>query len=228
MLAFSTRRGGVSDAPYQSLNLGRSTSDRPEAVQENRRRFLTAVGLDPNRFANAGQVHGAAVASVHAAGLQPECDVLVTTLPGIALAVTAADCLPILYDTPGAVAAAHSGWRGTVAGAPEAALAAVCAAAGVSAGAVHIHFGPCIRGCCYEVGPEVAAAFPAAALRRAGDSRFLDLPTAARLRLVAAGAAAQSIHDTGACTSCEPHWYFSHRRDRGLTGRQWGVIALTG
>jgi hypothetical protein len=227
-LAFSTRRGGVSDGPYHSLNLGRSTGDRPEAVEENRRRLLAALGLDPVRLANAGQVHGTSVARVSAPGLHPACDALVTTTPGLALAVTAADCLPILYVAPGAVAAAHSGWRGTAEGAPEAALAAVCAAACVTPDAVTIHLGPCIRGCCYEVGPEVAARFPAAALRGAGAAVHLDLPTAARLRLIAAGAPAQAIHDTGACTACEPQAYFSHRRDRSLTGRHWGVVALAG
>jgi YfiH family protein len=228
ILAFSTRRGGVSKGPYHSLNLGRSTSDQPEAVEENRRRLLAGLGLDPARLANAGQVHGTAVTRVAGPGLHPGCDALVTTTPGLTLAVTAADCLPILYAAPGAVAAAHSGWRGTTEGAPEAALAAVCAAAGATPDQVTIHLGPCIRVCCYQVGPEVAARFPAAALRRAGVAHHLDLPTAARLRLVAAGAAAHAIHDTGACTACEPSWYFSHRRDRGLTGRQWGVVALAG
>lgn len=227
ILAFSTRRGGVSNGPYHSLNLGRSTRDPPEAVEENRRRLLTALGLDHARLANAGQVHGAAVARVTEPGLHPVCDALVTTTPGLTLAVTAADCLPILYAAPGAVAAAHSGWRGTAEGIPEVALAAVCAAAGVTPDEVTIHLGPCIRVCCYQVGPEVAARFPAAALRHAGETHHLDLPTAARLRLLAAGAAAHAIHDTGACTSCSADWYFSHRRDRGLTGRQWGVVALT-
>lgn len=227
-LGFSTRRGGVSEGPFRWLNLGRSTDDRPDAVQENRRRLLTALGLDPARLANAGQVHGTRVTRAAAPGLHPDCDALVSTTPGLALAVTAADCLPILYAAAAAVGAAHAGWRGTADGVPEATLAAVCAAAGVGPDAVSIHFGPCIRGCCYEVGPEVAARFPDAALRPVGSSRHLDIPTAARLRLLTAGVPASSIHDTGACTACEPYWYFSHRRDQGLTGRQWGVVALAG
>ena len=228
ILAFSTRRGGVSEGPYHSLNLGRSTRDRPAAVAENRRRLLTALGVDPARLANAGQVHGAVVRPARAPGLHPDCDGLVTTTPGLALAVTAADCLPILYHAPGAVAAAHAGWRGTAEGAPERALSAVCTAAGVPPSQVSVHLGPCIRGCCYVVGPEVAARFPAAALRDVDGTRYLDLPTAARMRLVAAGVPASALHDTGACTACEPSLYFSHRRDHGLTGRQWGVIALAG
>ncbi|HKQ58585.1 MAG TPA: polyphenol oxidase family protein [Candidatus Eisenbacteria bacterium] len=226
ILAFSTRRGGVSEGPFRSLNLGRSTDDRPDAVTENRRRLLVSLGLDPDRLATAGQVHGAAVTRVLDPGLKPGCDALVTTLPGLALAVTAADCLPLLYEAQGAVAAAHSGWRGTVSGAPEAALAAICSAAGVAPATIRVHLGPGIRGCCYQVGPEVAAQFPDAAITRDGDTFRLDLPTAARLRLRAAGVPDATIHDTGACTACEPAWYFSHRRDRGITGRQWGVIAL--
>ena len=225
-LAFSTRRGGVSEGPYRSLNLGRSTDDLPDAVAENRRRWLTALGLDPGRFANAGQVHGRTVVRVDTPGLQPSCDALVTTTPGLALAVTAADCLPLLFSAPGAVAAAHSGWRGTADGVPEATLSAVCAAAGVGPGRVSVHLGPAIRGCCYQVGPEVAARFPGEAVRHADDTPWLDLPTAVRLRLIAAGLPPQALYDTRACTACEPHWYFSHRRDRGLTGRHWGVIAL--
>jgi YfiH family protein len=227
-LSFTTRRGGVSLGPYHSLNLGRSTDDRPEAVEENRRRCLLSLGLEPGRFANAGQVHGRTVAHVHAPGLHPDCDVLVTTTPGLALTVTGADCLPILYVADHAVASAHSGWRGTADGAPEAALSAVCTAAGVAPGAIGIHFGPAIRGCCYRVGPDVAARFPAEAIRREGDALWLDLPTAARLRLLAAGALPDAIHDTGACTACEPDWYFSHRRDQGVTGRHWGLIAMVG
>jgi hypothetical protein len=158
--------------------------------------------------------------------LHPDCDALVTTVPGLALAVTAADCMPILYVAPGAVAAAHAGWRGTADGIPEAALATVCRVAGVAPNAVTIHFGPCIRGCCYEVGPEVRARFPAAAIRSAGTGHRLDLPTAIRLQLLGAGAVADAIDDTGACTACDPGGYFSHRRDHGVTGRQWGVVAL--
>lgn len=228
ILAFSTRQGGVSDGPYRSLNLGRSTHDRPEAIEENRRRFLRRLGLDPERLATAGQVHGARATNVSAPGLHPACDALVTSTPGLALAVTAADCLPILFVAPGAVAAAHSGWRGTAEGAPEETLAAICAASGVTPADVTIHMGPCIRGCCYQVGPDVAARFPAAALRAAGGASTLDLPTAVRLRLMAAGATARAIHETGGCTACEPDVYFSHRRDQGVTGRHWGVIALAG
>lgn len=226
VLAFSTRRGGVSRGPYRTLNIGRSTEDRAEAVEENRRRLLTSLGLDPRRLATAGQVHGTRVARVTAPGLHRECDGLVTTEPGIALAVTGADCMPILCHAPGAVAAIHSGWRGTRDGAPEAGLRAVSEAAGCGTERVAVHLGPCIRACCYQVGAEVAAGFPGETVRRRNGSLWLDLPLAARLRLHAAGLAEGAFFDTGACTACEAETYFSHRRDQGLTGRQWGLAAI--
>src|SRR5881394_2211252 len=129
VLAFTTRRGGVSVPPFDTLNLGRSTDDRPEAVAENRARALRAARLDPARLATAGQVHGARVVEARAAGHLEACDALVTRVRGLALAVTSADCLPILFAAPGAVAAAHAGWRGAAAGIPRATLDALRAAA---------------------------------------------------------------------------------------------------
>jgi hypothetical protein len=225
-LAFSTRSGGVSEAPYATLNLGASTADLPEAVAENRRRVLDSLQLDVARLVTAGQIHGSAVAVVTEPGLVCGHDGLVTRVPGLPLAVSGADCLPILFAAPGAVAAAHAGWRGTVAGVAETTLEALCRTAHVNPDQVRVHLGPCIRDCCYEVGPEVAALFPPEARRPIDGRTYLSLPTAVILRLRAAGVPESSIADVGACTASEPARYFSHRRDRGLTGRQWGVVAL--
>jgi len=226
VLAFSTRRGGVSAAPRDSLNLGLSCGDRPESVLENRRRLLESLALDPGALATAGQVHGTRICSVSRPGHEPGCDALLTLTPGLALAVATADCMSLLYAAPGAVATAHAGWRGAAAGMPTATLHALCAAAGVSADAVRVALGPCIRACCYEVGPEVAGRFPASAVRTAEGRSYLDLPAVARLQLLEAGLPPGAFEDTGACTACEPYWYFSHRRDAGRTGRLWGLAAL--
>ncbi len=226
--AFSTRRGGVSPPPYETLNLGRSTGDRPEAVTENRRRMLVALGLSPERLATAGQVHGAAVARADSPGHYEACDALVTRTPGLALAISAADCMPILLVAPGAVAAVHAGWRGLAAGAPRAALRALCDLAAVTPERVRAHFGPCIRPCCYEVGPEVADRFDPTTRRSVNGGWRLDLAAAARLELRGAGVPAAAFADTGACTACRRDLYFSHRRDAGRTGRHWGVVALRG
>lgn len=225
VLLFSTRRGGVSRAPFDTLNLGRSTMDDPVAVSTNRGRLLSAAGLDPSRLATAGQVHGTRVVEVDAPGHAAECDALVTRVPGLVLAVTTADCMALLYCAPGVVAAAHSGWRGTAGGIPVATLEAVCRLAGCVPSAVTVAIGPAIRGCCYEVGEAVAGNFPAVAVRPTPGRPRLDLPTAATLALLAAGVAPGGIEDTGACTHCEPTLYYSHRRDRGMTGRHWGVAS---
>lgn len=228
VLLFSTRRGGTSRVPYDSLNLGRSTEDDPASVAENRERLLTAAGLAPHRLATAGQVHGTRVIEVRAPGHHPECDALVTRVTGVTLAVTTADCMSLLFTAPGVVAACHSGWRGTADGMPVATLEVVCRLADCGPDAVEVAFGPAIRGCCYEVGDEVASRFPMEAIRPTSGKTRLDLPTAARMALETAGVAVTSIADTGACTACEAFHYFSHRRDRGVTGRHWGVAALLG
>lgn len=225
VFAFSTRRGGVSPAPYESLNLGLSTNDDPERVAENRRRMLAALELDPGRLATAGQVHGARVVEVERPGHTAQCDALLTAVPGLALAVTAADCVPLVLRAPGWVAAAHAGWRGTADGLPAAVLEALRHRAGVDAAGVRAAIGPCIRACCYEVGPDVARRFPASAVTLVRSRHHLDLSTAIRVQLMDAGVAASALTDSSACTACAPGWYFSHRRDAGQTGRHWGVVA---
>ncbi|HYM80802.1 MAG TPA: peptidoglycan editing factor PgeF [Candidatus Limnocylindria bacterium] len=224
-LCFTTRRGGVSVPPYDSLNLGRSSGDDLDAVEGNRRWILERIGLAPDALATVGQVHGGEVQRVDAPGHTPGCDALVTRTPVLALAVSAADCLPILYAAPGAVAAAHAGWRGLLAGIAEATLRELSDVAIVSPLRITAHLGPCIRSCCFQVGPEVARRFPAAFVTTRDGASYVDLPGVARRRLLDAGMSEAEIHDTGACTACEPHWYFSHRRDRGRTGRMWGLAA---
>ena len=229
-MGFSTRRGGVSHPPFDSLNLGRSTPDQPEAVAENRTRFLRSLGTDTDHLVTVGQVHGTGVAMATAPGFHAERDAVVSRVPGLVLAVSAADCLPILLVARGTagpgVAAIHAGWRGTADGIAGTALAMLADLVEARPEAVSAHLGPCIRACCYQVGPEVAARFPAENVERRDGALFLDFAAAVRQQLVKAGVAAESIEDTGACTSCEAHWYFSHRRDRGVTGRHWGVIGL--
>jgi purine-nucleoside/S-methyl-5'-thioadenosine phosphorylase / adenosine deaminase len=228
LMAFSTRQGGVSQPPFDTLNLGRSTADDPDAVDENRARLLRSIGFSPSRVVTLGQIHGARVVTADAPGLQPECDAAATRTPGLALAVTGADCLPLLFVAGDAVAVAHAGWRGILAGVAEAALQAVCSAGMVPPAEADAHLGPCIRACCYEVGEEVAERFPSEAMSRHAHSVHLDLPAAVRLRLMSAGLPLERIEDTGACTACDPSRYFSHRRDRGSTGRHWGVIGWRG
>jgi purine-nucleoside/S-methyl-5'-thioadenosine phosphorylase / adenosine deaminase len=234
-LLFSTRRGGVSEGPYASLNLGRLTDDDGANVDANRERLAAAVGVPRERFLYGRQVHGATVrrASEPPGAGRPaaEEDGQATALPDAAALVFVADCLPLLLAAEprgdeasgrgsGAVAALHGGWRG---------LAGGIVAEGVTAlrelgasGPVAAAIGPGARGCCYEVGDEVHAAFAGIPGARAGE-RNLDLPAVARHQLTAAGVA--TVHDSGLCTMCAgPELFFSHRRDQGVTGRQAGVV----
>jgi len=222
---FSDRRGGVSEGPYESLNLGVLTEDDPENVVENRGRLSAAVGVEPERVAMGWQVHGADLAEWDAppsdpgyarpgAGLQ-QVDGHVSSVPGLGLLVLAADCYPLALSDGATVAMVHCGWRGLAAGivgnAVERLKSPVSAA-----------LGPGVGACCYEVGPEVLAAF--ADLPDVARGRMLDLRAVVALKLAAAGVS--DVQHVEHCTSCRADLYFSHRRDDGLTGRQGGIVAL--
>jgi YfiH family protein len=213
--AFSTRLGGVSQPPFDELNLGILTDDEPEAVAENRRRLAAALGLEPEQVVFALQVHGTRLIDQPCDEPLPEADGHVVREPGPAPMVLAADCLPVALHGPGGLAMVHAGWRGLAGGI----LGAAAEAVGATAGAI----GPGIGPCCYEVGGEVLEAFA-----DLGDGlakgRMLDLPEVARRRLGEAGV--EGVESAGLCTSCERDLFFSHRRDHGRTGRQAGIAWL--
>lgn len=210
---FSTRRGGVSEGRYESLNLGRLTDDDPLAVEENHHRLAAATVP----YASALQVHGSELHEWEQVpdGPPPEGDGHVTSAPEVGLMVLVADCLPIALLAPGRAAMLHGGWRGLAGGILERALDRFDEPP-------RAVIGPGIGPCCYEVGEEVLAEF--AGIDGVAEGRMLDLKAVARAKL--AGAA--SVEDVGLCTSCDPELFFSHRRDEGITGRQAGVAWLTG
>jgi hypothetical protein len=220
-LLFSTRRGGVSGGPYDSLNLGLMTGDEPENVHENRRRLGEQVGHPWPRFCYGRQVHGATVRrATEPPSLErpfTQEDGQATALAGAAAMVFVADCLPVLLAAPGGVAALHCGWRPLAGGIVGEGVNALREVGGE--GAIQAAIGPGARGCCYEVGEEVHSEFAAYGARRG--ERNLDLAAVAAQQLQAAGV--DAVHDTGVCTICSPE-FFSHRRDRGVTGRQAGVV----
>ena len=238
--AFTTRSGGVSAPPFEALNLGRGVGDAPEAVAENRARAVRALGRAPDDHVEASQVHGREVASVtgaHRGQTMPGADGLVSADPAAVLAIHCADCVPILLVDPRrrVVAAVHTGWRGTAAGAAAAAVSAMAAACGSDPGDLIAAIGPSIGPCCYEVDAPVVeglAAWPwyeqvLAPARSARPGRWmLDLWEANRRQLVGAGVSPSSITATGLCTAHHPALFFSHRRD-GATGRMAAMIALT-
>jgi YfiH family protein len=222
--AFSTRLGGVSQGPFESLNIGIRTRDERQRVRENRHRLAAALERNPEQVLVGTQIHGAELSwydeapapSPYADGLpsRDRVDALATSTPGVTPLVQVADCLPIAIVGERGIAIAHGGWRGLAAGIVEETVEAV----GGRAAAV----GPGIGPCCYEVGDEVLAAFPE--LDGVEDARSLDLPEIARGRLAAAGI--EDVESADLCTSCHPELFFSHRRDRGNTGRQAGLVWL--
>lgn len=210
--AFSTRLGGVSEPPFDSLNLGILTDDPPETVAENRRRLASALGHSPKQIVFALQVHGTHL--IHHPGVVSgtEADGHVVTEPGLVPLVFVADCLPVALYGPGGLALVHAGWRGLAGG--------IVGAAAEAVGADRAAIGPGIGPCCYEVGEEVLGAF-ANLGGGVAEGRMLDLPEVARRLLAAAGV--DQVESAGLCTSCEREFFFSHRRDNGRTGRQAGL-----
>jgi YfiH family protein len=222
-VAFSTREGGVSEGPYASLNLGRATADEPERVNENRRRLCAEVGAEPDALAMNYQHHSADVLRARAGSRDERGDGIWTDERGLPVLALAADCLPIALaranGSEPALALLHAGWRGLLEGIVPAGVSAL------GAGTVAAAVGPAIGPCCYEVGEDVADRFRRAfgfGLYRDGR---LDLWTAAERALRAAGCVRVDRADL--CTACSPERFFSHRRDKGLTGRQ-GVIGHIG
>jgi len=224
-VAFSTRLGGVSDGSFESLNLGILTEDGPQNVVENRKRLCAAVDADPTEATMAWQVHGERVTEADARGVvtpgtpYERCDGLWTDRPRRALMLVTADCFPVALARttgPPRLTVLHVGWRGLLGGIAAEGVAAT-AGNGIAAA-----IGPGIGPCCYEVGEEVAEPFRT----RFGDGvvngRNLDLGLATERALLEAGC--PTVERNGHCTSCEAELFFSHRRDRGRTGRQ-GVIA---
>lgn len=223
----STRRGGVSPAPYDSLNLGDHVADLPAHVAANRQRLHSALAL-PAAPCWLRQVHGTRVLEAGPGAVGAEADAVVLRRPGAVGAIMTADCLPVLFcDRQGSVAgAAHAGWRGLVAGILENTVVAL----GVPPRELLAWLGPAIGPTAFEVGEEVQAACLAAqpeaarAFLPGRPGKYLaDLYALARLRLERAGVTA--IYGGGRCTVNEAADFFSYRRD-GTTGRMATLIWL--
>ena len=240
---FSTRAGGVSPAPYHSLNLGSKWGDLPENVAENRRRLLAASGA--RAMFRVSQKHGTHVVRV-AAGDDPEtvkgmeADGLCSNQAGLGLSVHVADCVPVLIADPrtGACAALHAGWRGTVAGVAMAGVKALAEGFGCRPEDLRVALGPCIGPCCFDVGADVVAAFEAAwpgahaagiVVETSGFQPRIDLRQCLRLQFQAAGVLPEHIDASVDCTRCDPAGrFYSFRHCGRLTGQLVGFIVAPG
>ena len=221
--AFTTRVGGESEGPFAQLNLGLLTDDDSARVHRNRAALAGSLRIDPATVLSGRQVHGADVLRHEAApdpspwlrgaeGAPADVDGHATPAVGLVPLVYVADCLPVALSGPAGVAMLHCGWRGLAAGIVERGVQDV--------GAVAAAVGPGIGPCCFEVGSEVLSAF-ADLGEGVAAGRMLDLAEVAERLLRRAGV--ERVERAGLCTSCEPELFFSHRRDRGVTGRQAGL-----
>lgn len=235
---FTTRRGGVSQGVFASLNLGGRWGDAPAGLAENHRRLRAAAGTDAVQFAT--QVHGRVVAAV-AAGDPPaatarrQADALVTAAPATCVGVYVADCVPIVVADArtGACAAVHAGWRGTVAGVLGETLAHLVREQGARPEDLRVAIGPSIGPCCFEVGPEVVAAVEEAdpgaraegAVVALAPRDHVDLWVLNQRQALSFGVPASAIDVARLCTSCDETRFFSYRRDHSKNGQGTGQMA---
>ena len=249
--AISTRFGGISEAPYDTMNLALHTGDEEGRVRENRRIFCKSMGICADRIVTPEQVHGDRVRQVtekdagrgsasYADALKGT-DALITDVPGLPLLLCFADCTPLLFFDPvhRAAGIAHGGWRGTVQRIGQKTVAAMGEAFGTQPKDVLVGIGPSIGPCCYEVGPEVseqfrrefpnheAALFPLRASQETQKHLHLDLWAANRVQFLDCGVLPEHIDCASVCTCCNAGMFFSYRASGGRTGRIGAVIAVS-
>ncbi len=216
-LWFFTRKGGVSEPPYDTLNISTLVGDEPSAVQENLSRIRNAMNGRSSVWVR--QVAGDGVVRVEEGGFAGEGDALVTEGAGFSLVVAIADCAPVALVGDGIVGMVHSGWRGTLKG-----ISGKAAKEMGDPPSVRAYIGPGIRQCCYEVSEEIAGKFAARFGREVVDGRMLSLPAAIRTDLHEAGVT--EVHDLGLCTGCRTDLFYSHRKEGPKTGRNLAAVAL--
>ena len=236
---FSTRRGPASPSGECSLNLGNRSADSMERIDENRRSFLAALHFERAQLKTLRQVHSNRVHIIEdAPGRQEpwEGDAIATRIRDMALAVQTADCLPVLIADPVnlAVAAVHSGWRGTLSRILLHTIQEMRRSFGSDPGRLLAAVGPGIRACCYEVGAEVAhlfdAQYPASCLAKPSKTQagkyLLDLVRALEIQLDSAGVRPENRYDLHACTRCNTKEFFSYRAEGPATGRLMSIIGI--
>ena len=225
---FSTRIGGVSSGFFHSLNLGLIKGDSRRKVIVNQRRFFNAIRIPAERTVQGIQVHGDRIRIVTEPGTYPGTDGLITTQKELVLLIKTADCPAVLLVDPQqrVVAAVHAGWRSVVKGILEKVIQLLNDQFNSRPANILCAVGPGIRNCCYEVRQDVWKIFPEDVIVRRDDKCFLDLPRAIRIRLLNLGINENHLDDSGLCTSCRVDLFFSHRRDRGQTGRMMAAIYL--
>ncbi len=225
--AMSTRNGGVSAEPF-GMNTSFDVGDDEQHVRKNRELFFSIVGADDHRVFQPSQVHSAQVKSVGMFVPGEECDGLLSNQQSKFLAVTVADCVPILLADPvqRVVGAVHAGWRGTARRIVVAAIERMQKEYGVAPKNILAWIGPSASSCCYEVGEEVAKLFASSEVDRTKGKSFLDLKVANKVQISEAGVSVSSIEVNPLCTICSPTMFHSFRRDGINSGRMLAVIGI--
>jgi YfiH family protein len=235
----STRTGGFSNSPYDSLNLALHVGDDPDKVLKNRKRLAQEIGIPLDQFTIARQIHSGTVTiisepmkgrgSTNQEDAVEATDAMVTDVPGICVIILVADCVPMLFFDPArnVIGAAHAGWRGTLQFIALHTVRAMEKDFGCSPQDILVGMGPSIGSCCYQVGPEVTAQVKAVLSshqkyirHESKDGKgYLDLQKANRDQLVEAGIRRKNIETANQCTSHNAHIFFSYRHQHGETGR---------
>ena len=241
--AFSTRLGGVSALPSRALNLAYFKGDEKEAVAENRRRFLKAMGAEGVQIITARQTHSTERCTIESAqqarGPQPECDAMITRMTGVLLGVQTADCLPVLIaDTKsGAVAGIHAGWRGTAGRITERTIADLMLSAGVNPRDCIAALGPTACAECYEVGEDVIERYKSEfgywrnllVNFKENGKAHLDIRAANVQQLMFCGFSEDRIHVAEFCTMHQNELFFSYRKEgRGLPSQVGRLLSVIG
>jgi hypothetical protein len=227
----STRRGGVSEGPYSSLNLGLNTGDNPEKVQENTLRLCSATGIIPEKMVSSVQVHGTEILLAEKAGRYNGYDSFITDRKDLFLCIYTADCYPVLIYDPRhhASGAVHAGWKGTAGRIVMKTVAAMQKNFNAIPQECFAWIGTGISANAYEVGLEVAREFPPENLRHSRlseDKYMLDLSQANCRQLLDSGIPGSQIERSQFCSCHDSGMFFSYRRDNGNTGRMVSLIGV--
>jgi YfiH family protein len=235
---FTTRMGGVSPAPYNSLNLGAGGGDDPKLVARNRDLLAGSLGLDLSRIKTVNQVHGSSIYEVGDPGSGRPLrgyDAMITSAKGVAIGVLTADCVPILMYDPGSssVASVHAGWAGTVKGIAGRTVTRMGEVYGTKPSDLLVAIGPSIGPCCYEVDEKVIGPLKDAQSgwsEMAAPARkgrwMLDLWETNRRIMIDAGVRPENVTVMSLCTACNQDKFFSHRKSGGKAGRMMAIALL--
>lgn len=234
--AFLSRIGGVSSAPFASLNFDDRDTDPKDNIEKNRAIIAKELSIPVENLVTVSQVHGSVVHRVTGDNRRErvEADAIVTDAPNIPIGIMTADCLPALFYDPvkHVIGAAHGGWKGTALSVSIKTIETMGRLYGSKPRDIIAAIGPYIGPCCYNIGENVVDEFEKAFgkdlsyIIKDGDKTRLDIGKANVAQLLSAGVMRERITETAPCTSCESSTFFSYRKDRGRTGRQLSLIML--